>query len=451
MQDIRRCINIDWLEVYCLEDSINFPHDAEYFRRCGFWVQKRDYGTRVYAEMFTIYGTDDLPLLEVRRKPKSVMGRETGGVMSEFACHIRLCNRTCYFEDAAGLLLQFCEQYGFAVQRISRLDLCLDFEKFDSGDEPQKFVTRYVAGKYSKINQAQVAMHGLDRWDGRAWNSIKWGQPTSMVTTKLYNKTMELSEVHDKPYIRQTWRAAGLIDDWHNCTKMDANGNPYKPTIWRLEFSVCSGTKNWFVVEDPYSTKKKLRSIRHTLDMYRTRRQMLDVFVSLCDHYFHFKYVEYKDTSRKLTKYALSAVALNYSNDLVKPPIIEEKERKRKDRCKDKQLFKFDAPATFYKVTHVATNKVQDRNALSLLRKLEQLRNTSLSAEVRRAATTIIEMLEYRMARNDYEVPWDDKQITLIRRLIAWRIKHHERPYADDLAYYRAMLELEDEFFMEHE
>lgn len=418
MQDIRRCINIDWLEVYCLEDSINFPHNAEYFRRCGFCVQERDYGTRVYAEMFTIYGTDDLPLLEVRRRPKSVMGRETGGVMSEFACHIRLCNRTCYFEDAAGLLLQFCEQYGFAVQRISRLDLCLDFEKFDTGDEPQRFVTRYVAGKYSKINQAQVAMHGLDRWDGRAWNSIKWGQPTSMVTTKLYNKTLELSEVHDKPYIRQAWRAAGLIDDWHNCTKMDANGEPYKPTIWRLEFSVCSGTKNWFVVEDNYSTKRKLRSIRHTLEMYRTRHQMLDVFVSLCDHYFHFKYYE---------------------------------DGKRKDRCKDKQLFKFDAPATFYKVTHVATNKIQDRNSLSLLRKLKQIRNTSLSAEVRRAATTIIEMLEYRMARNDYEVPWDDKQITLMRRLIAWRIKHHERPYADDLAYYRAMLELEDEFFMEHE
>lgn len=418
MQNIRRCINIDWLEVYCLEDSINFPHNAEYFRRCGFWVQERDYGTRVYAEMFTIYGTDDLPLLEIRRRPKSVMGRETGGVMSEFACHIRLCNRTCYFEDAAGLLLQFCEQYGFAVQRISRLDLCLDFEKFDTGDEPQKFVTRYVAGKYSKINQAQVAMHGLDRWDGRAWNSIKWGQPTSMVSTKLYNKTLELSEVHDKPYIRQAWRAAGLIDDWHNCTKMDANGDPYKPTIWRLEFSVCSGTKNWFVVEDNYSTKRKLRSIRHTLEMYRTRHQMLDVFVSLCDHYFHFKYYE---------------------------------DGKRKDRCKDKQLFKFDVPSTFYKVTHVATNKVQDRNALSLLRKLEQLRSTSLSEEVRRAATTIIEMLEYRMARNDYEVPWDDKQITLMRRLIAWRIKHHDRPYADDLAYYRAMLELEDEFFMEYE
>lgn len=418
MQNIRRCINIDWLEIYCLEDSINFPHNAEYFRRCGFWVQEREYGTRVYSEMFTIYSTDDLPLLEIRRRPKSVKGREMGGVMSEFACHIRLCNRTCYFEDAAGLLLQFCEQYGFAVQRISRLDLCLDFEKFDTGDDPQKFVKRYVAGKYSKINQSQVAMHGLDRWDGRAWNSIKWGQPTSMVSTKLYNKTLEISEVHDKPYIRQAWRAAGLVDDWHNCTKMDANGEPYKPTIWRLEFSVCSGTKNWFVVEDNYSTKRKLRSIRHTLDMYRTRHQMLDVFVSLCSHYFHFKYFD---------------------------------EGKLKYDCMDKQLFKFDAPATFYKVTHVATNKVQDRNALSLLRKLEQLRNTSLSAEVRRAATTIIEMLEYRIARNDYEIPWDDKQTTLLRRLIAWRIKHHERPFADDLAYYRAMLELEDEFFMEHE
>ena len=26
----QRCINIDWLECYCLEDYIGYPHDAEF-------------------------------------------------------------------------------------------------------------------------------------------------------------------------------------------------------------------------------------------------------------------------------------------------------------------------------------------------------------------------------------------------------------------------------------
>lgn len=49
-----RCVNLDWLEVYCLEDSSRFPCDADYFRQQGYFVQERDYGTRQYAQAFCI-------------------------------------------------------------------------------------------------------------------------------------------------------------------------------------------------------------------------------------------------------------------------------------------------------------------------------------------------------------------------------------------------------------
>lgn len=446
MDYLQRCINLDWLEVYALEDTIGYPHNADYFLRQGFYVKEREYGTRVYNEMFTIYGTDDLPLYEIRRSPKSVAGYQAGGVMDRYSCHIRLCNRTCYMEDAAGMLQLFCERYGFAVQRISRLDICLDFEKFDSGDNPQSFVQRYVAGRYAKINQAKIAVHGLDRWDGRCWNSVKWGQPTSMVSTKLYNKTMELREVHDKPYIRQSWRAAGLITDWHTMTKVDKDGNEYTPDIWRLEFSVMSSTKNWFVVEDPYSTKRKLRSIRHTLDMYRTRRQMYDVFVSLCAHYFHFKYVEYKGSKPTVTQHSLAAIATDYGHSLAKP-LLAARERQRKDRCKDKVLFRYDAPVTFYKVTHVATSATKDRADLALLHRLEYLRNTTLNKQLHDAADVIIEILRQRLTRDDYAQPFNDDEVQLLRRLVSWRCKHHDTPLADDVEFYKSLLALEDEIW----
>lgn len=412
-----RCVNLDWLEVYCLESSIGYPHDAEYFRRAGWHVREREYGTPTYKEMFTLFSYDnDEPLIEVRRAPKAPRGYNTGGIMDPNACHIRLCNRTCYMEDAAGLLQRFLEENFFEYSRISRVDIALDFEKFDSGDDPQKFLQRYIKGQYAKINQARISMHGADRWDGRTWNSVKWGNENSMVTTKMYCKTLELRQVSDKPYIRQAWYEAGLIDDWFDMTKRMEDGTVYKPEIWRIEFSIKSSTRNWFVVEDPYSTKRKLKSIRHTLEQYRTRRQMLDVFFSLADHYFHFK---------KFT------------------------EGVRKDRCEDKVLFGKKIPSVFYKVTHVATHEKQDKTLLRLRRMLRDYQNTIYDEEKRQACRMLIADIEYRVRAHDLPNDTPIEELTLLRQLVAKRVMGSPNTLSQDINIIKAMLDIETDIFGE--
>ena len=412
-----RCVNLDWLEVYCLESSIGYPHDAEYFRRAGWHVREREYGTPTYKEMFTLFSYDnDEPLIEVRRAPKAPRGYNTGGIMDPNACHIRLCNRTCYMEDAAGLLQRFLEENFFEYSRISRVDIALDFEKFDSGDDPQKFLQRYIKGQYAKINQARISMHGADRWDGRTWNSVKWGNENSMVTTKMYCKTLELRQVSDKPYIRQAWYEAGLIDDWFDMTKRMEDGTVYKPEIWRIEFSIKSSTRNWFVVEDPYSTKRKLKSIRHTLEQYRTRRQMLDVFFSLADHYFHFK---------KFT------------------------EGVRKDRCEDKVLFGKKIPSVFYKVTHVATHEKQDKTLLRLRRMLRDYQNTIYDEEKRQACRMLIADIEYRVRAHDLPNDTPIEELTLLRQLVAKRVMGSPNTLSQDINIIKAMMEIETDIFGE--
>lgn len=412
-----RCVNLDWLEVYCLESSIGYPHDAEYFRRAGWHVSEREYGTPTYKEMFTLFSYDnDEPLIEVRRAPKAPRGYNTGGIMDPNACHIRLCNRTCYMEDAAGLLQRFLEENFFEYSRISRVDIALDFEKFDSGDDPQKFLQRYIKGQYAKINQARISMHGADRWDGRTWNSVKWGNENSMVSTKMYCKTLELLQVSDKPYIRQAWYEAGLIDDWFDMTKHKEDGTVYKPEIWRIEFSIKSSTKNWFVIEDPYSTKRKLKSIRHTLEQYRTRRQMLDVFFSLADHYFHFK------------KFA---------------------EGVRKDRCEDKVLFDKKIPSVFYKVTHVATHEKQDKTLQRLLRMLRDYQSTVYDEEKRQACRMLIADIEYRARAHDLPNDTPIEELTLLRQLVAKRVMGSTNTLSQDINIIKAMLDIETDIFGE--
>ena len=51
MEPAVKCINLDWLEVYCIE-PIDMP--AQYFQNLGWQVNIREYGTPLYKEMFTL-------------------------------------------------------------------------------------------------------------------------------------------------------------------------------------------------------------------------------------------------------------------------------------------------------------------------------------------------------------------------------------------------------------
>ena len=392
---MKRCINIDWLECYCLEDSIGYPHNAQYFRNCGFMVREREYGTPVYEEMFILLGIDDQPLLEIRRSPKSAKGKQLHGVLEFNACHIRLTNRTCYFNNPVQILQQFLEQYGFHYQRISRIDICLDFEKFDYGDFPADFVDRYMKHKYSKINQAELAAHGRDMWDGRRWNSLKWGEPKSMISTKLYNKSMELEQVHDKPYIRQAWRACELVDDEYYLTKKNEEGETYKPQIWRVEFSIKSSTRNWYVVEDCNGSKPKILSKRNTLDNYQTKEDLMNVFFSLCEHYFHFK--------------------------KFKPSV-------RKDRCEDKLLFRTNEKNSFYKLENVATAVAPEKQIQKLATLIIQYRDTHSMPDIYKACNILLYELEKEARTASLTTPWPASELTAIRLLIAKHINNPDAP-----------------------
>lgn len=352
-----RCVNLDWLEVYAHE-PLTERRDPDYFRSQGFVVREREYGTRVYEQMFTLEDRDGHPFIEVRRKPKSE-------VIDMNSCHIRLHNRTCYYNDAANIMKEFLSRYGITFVRISRVDICLDFEYFDSGDDPQKFLVRYLNGVYSKINQANISAHGTDRWDGRDWNSLSWGSPTSDIGTKMYNKTLELfdpiTQSYKKPYIRQAWQACGLIHDWQYCTKVKPDGTVYKPAIWRVEFSIRSSVKGWFVI-NPDGKERKLHSIRNTLDMYDERSKLLVMFFSLARHYFHFKHYQ---------------------------------EGQRKDRCRDKVLFIPGDIEYFYKIdkAQVASDHSADRRYNSLLVALQRYRETCTDQEVRKSCTKLIDYI----------------------------------------------------------
>lgn len=373
-----RCINIDWLEVYAIEPP-DMPRDPDYYRVHGYDVVQRDYGTRTYNEMFTLRDELGYGFIEIRRSPKQ--SDVQNAILPFNACHIRLTNRACYYVDAVKRMARFLADHDYFVSRIYRIDLCLDFERFDSGDDPQIFIHRYMRKKYSKINQSEGHGHFADRWDDRHWNSLSWGSPKSCIGTKIYNKTLELKEAHDKPYIKMAWFEAGLIDHPIDMTKKKADGTKYTPVIWRLEFSIRSNVKNWVVIEAD-GDAKKLRSLRNTFDMYDTPEKLLVMFSNLQEHYFHFRHM---------------------------------REGVLKWKCPRKELFKFKPSNFCVKVEHPASPNRQDTDLMRLRRYLSKYRLVHYDPSIVKAIDTIIVAIDNENMRRYCEKPTSNKQLKALQ------------------------------------
>ena len=418
---IERCINLDWLEVCALE-PIARPLDADYFRSCGLVVIERDYGSKVWRDIFTIEDEHGHAFLEVRRAPKSE-------IIAPNITHLRLVNRYCYFEDAPDIMQAFMDEHGYEFHHITRVDICLDFERFDYGDKPREFMRRYIEGKFSKINQANVSAHGSDEWAGRVWNSVSWGAPSSDIGTKFYNKTLELydpvTKQYGKPYIRQAWQAAHIIDNVHNCTKHDKRGELYTVEVWRVEFSIRSSVRKWFCIELDGVQKNK-QSIRNTLDMYNSKPKLLIIFASLAEHYFHFKYLI------KHYKFYIEGHTDGYAV--------------RKDRCPDKLLFRWKESQVFYKIEkeHISGNNKPDRQNTRLLGMLKEFRDKTFDKSVKTSATVIIEYLEENISRHDIANNLTRQDIEALRIALARHMKNPSIDPAKLIAMAREELAIRD-------
>ena len=374
-----RCVNLDWLEVYCIERSGGMS--ANDFRQAGIQVNEREYGTRIYYSMFTLLDADANPLLEVRRLPKNPL-------MPTGSCHIRLVNATCYRDDAVQVLKEFLSRFNYTLINVSRVDICLDFILFDDNTRPRVFMQRYMRGKFSKLNQSNIHAHGSDRWTGRVWNSVSWGSPSSPISTKMYNKTLELydplTDSYGKPHIRWSWLQCGLIDDFNRCT-LDG----VTQEIWRVEFSIKSAVKNWVTIE-LNGDAKRYYSIRNSLEMYDSRDKLLTMFASLSEHYFHFK------------RYMMGV---------------------RKDKCPDRMLFRWKGQQQVIKVEHadMVSARTPDPILLQLIKKLKLYIDTGHHSDAKKQCTKLLQMLEQYATYEQQSKPWSREQRLAMQLLISRR------------------------------
>ena len=348
-----KCVNIDWLEVFCSENALCTP---EYFISRGYNVKLRPYGTPQYSMMFSIQDEAKRDIIEIRRCPYSL--KSQGGIFNENDCHIRLSNRTCYCPDPIGFLRRFLLDHGYRLKLISRIDICLDFETFDNEMCPEDFVYEYMQGAFLKLHQSRLhsygsdyevslAAHGNDTIKTKVWNSLSWGSKKSSVTTKLYNKSLEMRQKKKKHYIINKWEKAGLHPDVND--------------IWRIEFSLSSAIKGYVRIDDG-------ELLPSSLSLYDNEDKLWRAWSGCASRLFVFV-----DKSTATRKSRMKKIPLfNINDDVCKPvELSTEEDPTRTERMLIRYLNKLRKDNQL--------TKAEDDAAVTIKELIQRIRNCKMT------------------------------------------------------------------------
>lgn len=242
------CINVDWLETYCHAHPIKA---GEYNSRgYKFTVKDEETGTGTFEKLYSVvlHGRQCATIQQVPRIRK----------MNPLTTLVKLSNRVLYSEQYIQVLYAIHEAFRMHYKGITRLDLCYDCNKFHGGRNPERFIRQYVTSEVGtpqhmyRANSSIFHLVGNKRSSSAvSMQSIRWGSCKSNVGVYLYNKTLELLEVKDKPWIRETWAKNGLesVTEDYELSKLSPKLRKktvechgllkYVSTpVWRMEISI---------------------------------------------------------------------------------------------------------------------------------------------------------------------------------------------------------------------
>ena len=229
------CISVDWLQVCCYSNNLEFLLDNDYYNKVDslpYWLELQPLKTRSFARLIRVYtkiGNDWHECADILAVPRSTM-------LNKRIVLIKIHNRFLYSQDYIKLLYNICATFKLSIKGLTRLDLCYDCNSFHNGLKPHKFIKEFVTAEFDspryiyKVGAKQFRVYGGKSVSSATkFSGIEFGSGKSSKCCYIYDKTRELAEVKDKPWIRQYWQDNGLISD-------------EKTHVYRAEISIkCDG------------------------------------------------------------------------------------------------------------------------------------------------------------------------------------------------------------------
>lgn len=275
--------SLDWMQVYCID---NIPsRNWEVLKGATIISQERNrYGYHTQFQLAPpheyIVGYEwqqmviykDFTVATIAAIPRDKNKNSHG-------CAIKMANPTLYTRGWYDMLMDIASAMMWTVHNITRVDLAADFNYFLNGLHPETFIRKYTykgGDGYIRVGGNKWAMNGEREIIRSNLNNIRWGSRQSGVSVYLYNKSLELKQKKDKPWIRYSWKEAGLDES----------------KVWRVEFSINN---------QGCDMKDVTNGLLHTLfvDDLNIQGSIRQYWCVFAQKYFRFKVVRRGGARRK--------------------------------------------------------------------------------------------------------------------------------------------------------
>lgn len=251
------CISVDWFEVCCygtpIEQGVRVVNGMKY------QVVDTEKSTRVFKKLYKIIYRG-LEYFYIQQEPIS-------SALKRGLTLVKVSNRVLYSEKYVSLLLDLLKSFGLQYKGVSRLDIAYDCNYFYNGRSPKKFLHDYICkpieqkgGIYLANVKKHISFFEKSISSNTHYSYVKFGMGTGGRSAYMYDKSLELREVKDKPWIRKMWSDNGLIDD-------------NKTHVWRSEISIKAQGKQLLNLD--------------TGELFALHPTFLDTYEKICK-IFHF-------------------------------------------------------------------------------------------------------------------------------------------------------------------
>ena len=259
------CISIDWLQVCCY---CNYLTEGEYKGSlCTYNLEIQPIETAMFKKLYSVKRNGlEVATIQYEPRPKSLNPK---------LLLLKLSNRVLYSDKYIYMLYDLISTFNLTYKGITRLDLCYDCNYFSSHKSPSKFIQDFVfkeVGKNGYIyrkGSSKFTCHGSKTSTSSSKiTSIAFGSNNNKVRQYIYDKTIELEEVKDKPWIREYWELNGLVSD-------------DKCHVWRTEISIKSQGMDILNMS--------------TGELFKLSPKYLEHYDKICDLFFFYadKYMKF--------------------------------------------------------------------------------------------------------------------------------------------------------------
>ena len=253
-------ISLDWMQYYC-EKSMNDVPATFSTTKGKYEVEKQSYSTNLWLDVYIIKHRG--------REFATLCSNPRNSGMPERGCTLKLANRVLYSHEWLTESRAIMVELGLRYKGITRVDVAYDCNVLAGGRSVPSFLMQYFShapyceGHIIRSGSRKVNINATRSNKGSVEiSAMRWGSKRSDIGAYAYNKSLELREVKDKPWIRETWEKAGLIDafnedEWAKLSEKEkqrkieqGDVQQYiKSPVWRFEISIKAHGKDLLNLE----------------------------------------------------------------------------------------------------------------------------------------------------------------------------------------------------------